>query len=141
MGYIAEFHVEEITLDLFGSLGYSILLGPEIAPGETAAEREDYSETLLRGRLHNALVRLNSAIPADALEEALRKVTFPESPSFAANNRAFHRMLVDGVEVEYRRKDGSIAGDRVRLVDFDDPDNNDFLAVNQFTVQEGQHNR
>jgi len=141
MGDITEFDIETIALDLFGSLGYIVLPGPEVAPAEPAAERGYYDEVLLRRRISTALVRLNRAIPDDALKEALRKFTRPESPSLVANNRAFHRMLVEGVEVEYRRKDGSIAGDRVRLIDFEHPENNDFLAVNQFTVVEGQHSR
>jgi len=138
---ITESEVETAALSWFESLGYTILHGPEIAPGEPTAERDSYQEVILPRRLQDAIARLNPDIPADALEEAFRKVTLPESPSLIANNRAFHRRLVDGVEVEYRRGDGSIAGDRVRLVDFDDPDNNDWLAVNQFTVAEGQHTR
>jgi len=139
--FFIESEVETAALSWFESLGYTILHGPEIAPGEPAAERDSYQEAILPRRLQDAIARLNPDIPADALEEAFRKVTLPESPSLIANNRAFHRRLVDGVEVEYRRGDGSIAGDRVRLVDFDDPDNNDWLAVNQFTVAEGQHTR
>ncbi|MBW2343913.1 MAG: type I restriction endonuclease subunit R [Deltaproteobacteria bacterium] len=141
MAIITESEVETAALSWFESLGYTILHGPEIAPGEPTAERDSYQEVILPRRLQDAIARLNPDIPADALEEAFRKVTLPESPSLIANNRAFHRRLVDGVEVEYRRGDGSIAGDRVRLVDFDDPDNNDWLAVNQFTVAEGQHTR
>ena len=80
-------------------------------------------------------------MPAEALDEAFRKVTVPQHPSLIANNRAFHRMLMDGIAVECRRKDGTIGAEIVRLVDFDDPEANDWLAVNQFTVIEGQHNR
>jgi len=141
MGNITEFDIETMALDLFGSLGYTVISGPEIGPGEPTAERGDYDEALLRHRISTAMVKLNQAIPPDALEEALRKLTRPESPSLAANNRAFHHMLVEGVQVEYRRKDGTIAGDRVRLIDFEHTENNDFLAVNQFTVAEGQHIR
>jgi type I restriction enzyme, R subunit len=78
--------------------------------------------------------RLNTVIPSDAREEAVRKVLRHDAPSLVTNNRAFHRMVRDGVPVEYRRDDGSIAGDHVRLIDFDYPDANDWLAVNQFTV-------
>jgi type I restriction enzyme R subunit len=140
-GYLFESEVEEVTLSWLEGLGYNILHGPDITAGETFAERESYYEVILKQRLRDAIALLNPTIPSDTLEEALRKVTCPESPSLAANNRTFHRMLVEGVEVEYRRRDGSIAGDRARLVDFDDPENNDFLAVNQFTVTEGQYNR
>ena len=137
----AESIVEDATLDWFGELGYSVLHGPEIAPGELAAERAAFGEVVLEERLRAALRKLNPALPAEALDEAFRKVAVPQHPSLIANNRAFHRMLVDGVAVEYRRKDGSIGAEIVRLIDFDDPEANDWLAVNQFTVVEGQHNR
>ncbi len=93
------------------------------------------------GRLREAIRRLNPAIPEEAREEALRKVLRVGTPSLVRTNRAFHRMLRDGVPVEYPRPDGSIAGDHVRLVDFEDVKRNDWLAVNQFTEIEGQHNR
>ncbi len=137
----AESHVEEAALSWFEGLGYSLLHGPNIAPGEAAAERSSYADVVLVGRLQQAIASLNPHVPAPALEEALRKVLHCESPSLVGNNRVMHRMLVDGVEVEYKRPDGSIAGDRVRLIDFDNPEANDWLAVNQFTVIEGQHNR
>ncbi len=140
-GSFTESVVEDATLAWLESLGYAVLSGPDIASGETAAERDNYHEVVLVHRLRDALSALNSAIPPEALEEALRKVAHLESPSLVGSNRAFHRMFVDGVEVEYRRPDGSIAGDRVRLVDFDDPDANDWLVVNQFTVVEGHHER
>ncbi len=137
----AESEVEKATLSWFENLGYAILYGPQIAPGEPFAERASYEEATLPQRLQESLTQLNPEIPAEAFEDALRKVTVPDSPSLIANNRAFHSMLVDGVEVEYKREDGSIAGDRVRLVDFETPDNNDWVVVNQFTVVEGQINR
>lgn len=138
---LTESTLEEAALAWFGALGHSTLHGPTIAPGESAAERGDYRETVLAGRVKGALSRLNPNIPPDALEYAFRKVTRQDAPSLLLNNRVFHRMLVDGVPVEYRRADGSIAGDHARLIDFDNPDNNDWLVVNQFTVIEGQHNR
>ncbi len=96
---------------------------------------------MLPKRLRAALRKLNPTLPTEALDEAFRKVTVPQHPSLIANNRAFHRMLVDGIAVECRRKDDSIGAEIVRLVDFDDPDVNDLLVVNQFTVIEDQHNR
>ncbi|MDQ3668169.1 MAG: type I restriction endonuclease, partial [Acidobacteriota bacterium] len=136
-----ESTVEEAALSWFGELGYSILAGPELAPGELLAERDNFDDVVLRKRLEAALYSLNPNIPTEAIDDALRKITLPEAPSLIANNRAFHRMLIDGVEVEYRRQDGSITGDRVRLIDFDDPTANDWMAVNQFTVIEGQQNK
>ncbi len=140
-GKLTESEVELATLDWFQQLGYSLLYGPEIAPTEPGAERVSFSDVVLVGRLRDAIDRLNPKIPAEARDEAFRKVLLTDSPSLVANNRKFHWMLCDGVEVAYRRADGSIAGDLVRLIDFDDPANNDWLAVNQFTVIEGQHNR
>lgn len=135
--------VEDAALGWLESLGYSVLRGPDIAAGEPAAERSDpnYHDVVLEGRLRQALVRLNPDLPAEALKDAYRKLTRTDAPSLLERNRAVHRMLVDGVTVEYRRKDGSIAGAQARVIDFDKPDNNDWLAVNQFTVAEGQHTR
>jgi len=133
--------VEDAALEWFGELGYAIGHGPHIAPSEPAAERDSFGEVVLVGRLREAIRRLNPAIPEEAREEALRKVLRVGTPALVQTNRAFHRMLRDGVPVEYPRPDGSIAGDHVRLVDFDDVRANNWLAVNQFTVIEGQHNR
>ncbi len=139
----SESIVEDDALAWLEALGYAIKHGPEIAAGEPAAERSDanYRDAFLEGRLRQALARLNPTFPTEALEDAFRKLTRLSVPSLLERNRAVHRMLVDGVTVEYRRADGSIAGDQARLIDFDDPANNDWLAVNQFTVAEGQHTR
>ena len=136
-----EAEVEQAALAWLEELGYAVLNGPDIAPGEPAAERSDYKEVLLAQRLRDALVALNPAIPSDALDDAFRRLVRTESPDPVLNNRAFHRMLVEGVPVQYPRADGTIAGDHARLVDFDHPERNDWLVVNQFTVVEGQHNR
>lgn len=133
--------VEDAALTWFGELGYANANGPQRAPGELAAERDSFCEVVLVGRLREAIRRLNPGIPEEAREEALRKVLRVGTPSVTGTNRAFHRMLRDGVPVEYPRADGSIAGDHVRLVDFGEVLANDWLAVNQFTVIEGQHNR
>ncbi len=141
MSSLNESIVEDATLTWFGELGYAIGHGPHIAPGEAAAERDSFGEVVLIERLREAIRRLNPLIPDEAREEALRKVLRIATPSLTQTNRAFHRMLRDGVEVEYPRGDGSIAGDHVRLVNFADVRANDWLAVNQFTVIEGKHNR
>ncbi len=133
--------VEQAALAWLESLNYTILSGPEIAPGQPGAERADYGQVVLEGRLRQALERLNPQVPSDAMEEAFRKLTRPDQPSLIANNRLIHKFLVEGVPVEYQRPDGSIGGDLVRVLDFDDPENNDFLAVNQFTVVEDRHER
>ena len=138
---INEGTVEDITLGWFRELGYEIAHGPNLAPGEPGAERETYGDVLLIERLRAAIERLNSSIPSEAKEEALRKLLRVDGPDLVTANRHFHAMLRDGVEVEYPRADGSIAGDHVRLVDFTKTENNDWLALNQFTVVEGQVNR
>ena len=96
---------------------------------------------ILAERLRQALSRLNPQVPADAIGEAYRKLTRPELPSLVANNHLAHKFLVEGVPVEYQRTDGSIGGDSVRVLDLDDIENNEFLAVNQFTVVEDRHER
>ncbi len=133
--------VEQAALAWLESIGYAVLSGLEIAPGEMQAERDHYGQVVLERRLRQALQRLNPQIPSDALEEAFRKLIRPDSPSLVANNHVIHKYLVEGVPVEYQRKDGSIGGDLVRVFDYDEPENNEFLAVNQFTVVENRHER
>jgi type I restriction enzyme R subunit len=137
----SESAVESAGLAWLADLGWQVTHGAEIAPGEPSAERQDYGQVTLEQRLWGALVRLNPDLPPEALQDAFRKLTGPEGATLEQRNRAVHRMLVDGVTVEYRRPDGSIAGAQARVVDFDDPENNDWLAVNQFTVAENHHVR
>jgi len=135
--------VEDAALAWLEVLGYAVLYGPDLAAGEADAERLDpnYHDVVLDGRIRQALVRLNPNLPDEALDDAYRKLARRDAPSLIERNRAMHRMFVYGVTVEYRREDGSIAGGQARVIDFDTLDNNDWLAVNQFTVAEGQHNR
>ncbi len=141
VAHIAESHLEEQNLALLRELGYATLFGPDIGPGEPAAERTEWNEVILKNRLKTAITSLNPDVPQDALETALRKILHPDSPSLVGNNHAFHRMLIDGIEVEYRRPDGTIKGDLVHLIDFKNPEKNDWLAVNQFTIIENHNNR
>jgi len=143
MSGFAESVVEDASLAWLEALGYAVLHGPDIAAGEPGAERSDpnYRDVVLDGRVRQALVRLNPHLPHEALEDAYRKLTRIDAQSLVERNRASHRMLIDGVTVEYRRKEGSIAGAQARVIDFDTPENTDWLAVNQFTVVEGQHTR
>ena len=131
---LTESTVEDAALTWFRELGYAVGHGPYLAPGEPAAERASFGEVVLTGRLREALHRLNPRIPEEAREEALRKVLRVSMPSLVQTNRAFHQMLRDGVEVEYPRLDGSIAGDRVRLVDFGDSLGNDWLEIGRAHV-------
>jgi type I restriction enzyme R subunit len=133
--------IEQATLAWLEALGYSIRHGAEIAPGELGAERADYGQVVLEERLRQTLARLNPDLPAEAVEDAFRKLLRADGPTLVARNHAFHRMLIEGVTVEYRRKDGSIAGAQAQVIDFGDPENNDWLAVNQFTVVENRRTR
>jgi type I restriction enzyme R subunit len=136
-----ESDLELVTLDWLRELGFAIASGPDLAPAEPASERDSFGDVVLVGRLRDAIARLNPSIPAQARDEAMRKVLLPETAALVSNNRTFHHLLRDGVPVEYKRADGSIAGDRVKLIDFASPKANDFLAVSQFTIIEGEHNR
>lgn len=138
---LTESIVEDATLTWCGELGYAIVQGSQLAPDESTAERDSFSDAVLVNRLSEALQRLNPSIPSQAREEALRKVLRVATPSLVQTNRTFHQMLRDGVDVEYPRSDGSIKGDKARLVDFANAAANDWLAVNQFTVIESQRNR
>jgi len=133
--------VEDAALAWLKGLGWAVKHGPEIAPGALAAERGDYGQVVLDRRLRNALARLNPTLAREALDDAFRKLSRPEGPTPEARNRAVHRLLVDGVTVEYRTREGAIRGAQARVVDFDDPEKNDWLAVNQFTVSENKHTR
>ena len=114
---------------------------PTSPPGALASERRDYSEVTLTGRLRDALARLNPDLPVEALDDAFRQLTQPQGADLIQRNRAQHRLLVDGVTVEHRNAGGAICGAQARVIDFDDPANNDWLAVNQFTVVENKHTR
>ena len=140
MTSFTESEVEDVALKWLEGLGWTVAHGPDIAPGTSDAERDNYDQVVLEQRLTNAVDRLNADLPYQAREDALRKLTRPEGATLETRNRSFHRMLVDGVTVEYRDQDGSIRGDQAKVVDFDNPWNNDWLAVNQFTVTESGHN-
>ena len=141
MTTFTESEVEAATLEWLESLGWMVAHGPNIAPHAADTERADYSEVVLEHRLRDALARLNPALPTDALDDAFRKLVRPNGSTLEARNRAFHRMLVDGVTVEYRTTGGTVRGAQISILDYDTPANNDWLAVNQFTVVDGEHQR
>jgi len=141
MTRIAESHVEAAALDWLAELGFAIAHGPAIGPDGAASERASYGDVVLTARLRAAIARLNPAIPEEVRAEALRRVLLAEYPQLIEENRRLHRCLIEGVPVEYAAGDGAIKGDHVRLIDFDDAETNDFLAVNQLTVIEGRSNR
>jgi len=137
-----ESDLENAVLEWFDGLGYSISFGPDLAFDGEHPERENYNDVVLVGRLRDAVERINSDIPKEAREEAIKKVVNCafSNPNLIESNKLFHKMLVEGVDVEYRRMDGTIAGDKILLIDAENLNSNDWLAVNQFTVaREGQN--
>lgn len=134
MTSFTESVVEQAALSWLQELGWFVVHGPEIAPGEPCSERSDYRSVILDARLQAATKALNPQLGSDQILDVARKVTNPEGSTLEMRNRAFHRILVNGVTVEYKAEDGSIRGTQARIIDFDDPSNNDFLAVNQFTI-------
>src|SRR6266511_2069908 len=157
--------IEQAAIDWLKDLGYTYAFGPEIAFDGETPKRGDYQETLMLGRLQEAIARINPNIPAQAQEEALRKITRLDKPSLLLNNHAFHHMLVNGIEVEYKRsspvdkrsspvdkrstphsgsvdkaQDGRMVSGRVYVVDFENIENNDWLVVNQYTVEASHQN-
>ena len=141
MPTLSEAEVETVLLDQLAGLGYTCINDAISGPDGRSPERETYSDTFLTGRLRDAIARLNPQIPEDAREDALRKLLAVERPSLIEENRRLHRAMVEGVPVEYRaEEDGTIRGDAVRLIDPEDQQN-DWLAIAQFTVIENGNNR
>ena len=136
-----ESTVEDAALSWLETLGWKVAYGPEIAPDTLGAERSDYGQVVLERRLRDALGRLNPDLPAEALDDAFRRLTRPEGATLEARNRAFHRMVVEGVTVEYRAGDGTVRGGQAQVLDFEASAANNWLAVNQFTVVENKHER
>ena len=140
MTVLTESLVEDAALDWFRGLGYNVVSGPDMPPGPLAL-RESYADVVFPSAVRGALARLNPDLPAEALDDAWRRLTRPEGSTLEARNRAFHRMAVDGVTVEYREGGGALRGAQARVFDFDKPSDNDWLAVNQFTVVENKQER
>ena len=137
---MTEEDLEKECLDLFSSLGYCRVFGPDISEGSIAEERK-YGEVIIVGRLCDALKRINKTIPDVAIDEAVKRVLRTESQDLVANNQLFHRLVTNGVNVECKRADGSVKDELVWLFDFQNIDNNEFLAVNQYTIIEERNNR
>lgn len=141
MAYLSEAAVEQVVLDQLTGLGYGVSSDAEIGPDGKAPEREAYADVVLIKRLVAAIEKLNPTIPMEARGDALRKVLATERPSLVEENRRLHKLMVEGVDVEFYSEDGTIRGDKVRLIDFNDVASNDWLATGQFTVIEGTKNR
>lgn len=140
MSRITESAIEDFVIELLISQGYQYIFGPDIAPDGDKPERATFGDVILFGRLRKAVERINPHIPTEAREDAIKQVQRFNAPDLIANNEAFHRMLTEGINVSYN-KDGIERGDLVWLIDFNNPENNDFLVVDQFTVVENKVNK
>jgi type I restriction enzyme R subunit len=138
---VSEAIVEQAALSWFQECGFFVHAGPDVSPNGEMPLRDRYEDVVLISRLRAALRRVNSDLPEEAVEQVVRLVTRPPEPRLEQNNRWFHRLLTDGVEVQYRTIDGDIRGDKAWLVDFLDPRRNDFLVVHQFRVKHGNNTR
>ena len=141
MAFLSEAQLEAALLEQLGKLGFSCTSDEQIGPDGAQPEREAYDEVVLKGRLATAVARLNPTLPAEAQADAIRRLTQSELPTLLEENRRIHRLLTDGAEVEYYGEDGVITGGTVRLIDFEHPANNNWLAVQQFTVVAGTAKR
>jgi len=140
MTKFTESVVEEAALDWFSELDYHTIYAPDIAPDQPNKEREDYNDVILVQRLQTAIDTINPNIPQDARQEALKKILTTTTQNLYTNNHNFHKMLSEGIDVEYQQN-GETKYDKVWMIDFENQDNNDWLAANQFTVIENQNRR
>lgn len=137
---ITESEIETFAIKLLEKLGYQYSYAPDIAPDSDTPERQSFEDVLLLERLQTAVGRINPEIPAEVRQEALKQVKRLNSPELLANNEKFHRMLTEGIKVSYQQA-GNDRGDFVWLIDFNKPENNDFMVANQFTVIENGLNK
>jgi type I restriction enzyme R subunit len=140
MTRITENIIESFAIELLDKLGYEYIYAPDIAPDSENPERESFEQVLLLGRLQNAVRKINTNIPAAAQAEAVKEIQRIASPELLANNETFHRLLTEGIPVS-KRVDGDDRGDRVWLIDFKNPHNNEFIVANQFTIIENGNNK
>ena len=138
---ISEETVEQVVLSTLVELGYQKLTAEGSSPEAAKPLRGSYSEVVLSDRLRSTLLRLNPSIPGHAIDDAVRLLLRQETPSLIEENRRFHRMMVDGIDVEFTDEDGTVRGDKIWVADFSNPSANDWIVTNQFTVVEGKHNR
>ena len=143
MNFTEDF-LEEAAIDILKELGYDYVFSPDISCDGDYPERKDYREVILEQRVKEALFRINKDLPPEALEEAYRQIITFNSPMLEENNRSFHRLLVEGIQVSYK-ENGNIRTKRAYIIDFDDKDgkknNNEFLVANQFTIIENEERR
>lgn len=131
-----ESQLEEAALEWFEELGFEVVFGPDIAPEGEYPEREDYSDIILAERLKDALGRINPKMPSSAIEDAFRQISIPQSPSLLMNNKAFQKMITDGIDVSVKQADASYRTEKVYVFDYEKPLNNEMMVANQFTIVE-----
>jgi type I restriction enzyme, R subunit len=139
-GKLTETAIEDYAIQLFVRQGYTYIHGPTIAPDSDTPERSRYDEVILTTRLQQALHRINPTIAPDLLQTALKELQRIQSPSLLTNNETFHRLLTEGINIS-NQQDGTERGNLIKPIDFDNPDNNEFLVSNQFTVIENNQNK
>jgi len=137
---LTESEIETLAIERLQALGFEYVYAPDIAPDSANPERESFADVLLLGRLRKAVARINPALPPATLDEAIKAIQRISSPELLANNEAFHRLLTEGVNVSYQ-KDSNTRGDLVWLIDFANPENNEFVVANQFTIIENNQNK
>jgi type I restriction enzyme R subunit len=137
---LTEEKIENFVISFLTNLGYEHINAATIAPDSDKPERQNYNDVILKNRLTHAINTINPHIPLEAREQAQRIITTISSPDLINNNETFHKYLTEGIDIEYQL-DGITRGDKVWLIDFQNPENNEFLAVNQFTIIENNHNR
>ena len=140
MNKITESAIEKFAIELLEKQGYQYIYAPSIAPDSDTPERQSFEDVWLLERLQTAVGRINQSIPEDIREDAIKQILRLNSPELIANNEAFHRMLTEGIKVS-SQKDGNERGDLVWLIDFKNPEKNDFIVANQFTVIENNVNK
>src|SRR5574344_2071878 len=140
MNNINESALETLTINLLQTMGYEYKNGLDLSPDGIMPERKSYSDVILDDRLRSMLYQINPKMPKEAIEDAFRKLTIPQSPNLLINNNTFHKYLTEGIDVEYREGNETRYG-KVWAVDFENPVKNQFLVVNQFTIIENNNNR
>lgn len=132
-----ESELEKAALEWFEGIGYEVLNEADVSPESDCPLRDSYNEVVLMDKLLNALERNNPSLPAEAIEEAYRQITIPQHPGWLENNHAFHRMVTEGIDVQVRQPDGSFKTEKALVFNKENPEANDFLVINQFTVKQG----
>ncbi|MDO9477264.1 MAG: HsdR family type I site-specific deoxyribonuclease, partial [Pseudohongiella sp.] len=141
MAFLSEAALEQALLQQLGTLKYCIEAEEVIGPDGSQPERESHDQVILTSRLAEAVARINPHVPEEARLDAIRKLTQTEFPTLLEENRRIHKLMTEGADVEYYDRDGTLKAGKVNLIDFENLDNNDWLAVNQFVVIAGTYNR